>query len=47
MHLLPSAGALAATYLALLAAPIVTGRLAFGLIALLFLVTEALLVEAH
>ena len=39
--------ALAATPVALFSAPIIAGFLTFGLIALLYLVTEELLVEAH
>lgn len=46
MLLLP-AGALLAAPVAAMPAPVVTGFLAFGLIALLYLVTEELLVEAH
>lgn len=45
--LLLPAGVLAASPLALLSPAIVTGFFAFGLIALLYLVTEELLVEAH
>lgn len=44
--LLP-AGALLAGPVTLLPAPVLTGFFAFGLIALLYLVTEELLVEAH
>lgn len=40
-------GALLATPIALLSAPVVAGFLSFGLMALLYLVTEELLVEAH
>ena len=40
-------GAVLATPVAALSAPVVTGFLAFGLVALLYLVTEELLVEAH
>ena len=46
MLLLP-AGALLAAPVAAMPAPVITGFLAFGLIALLYLVTEELLVEAH
>ena len=46
MLLLP-AGALLAAPVAAMPGPVVTGFLAFGLIALLYLVTEELLVEAH
>ncbi len=46
MLLLP-AGALLAAPVAAMPAPVVTGFLAFGLIALLYLVTEELLAEAH
>ena len=46
MALLPI-GALLATPVALLSQTMITGFLTFGLIALLFLVTEELLVEAH
>ena len=45
--LLLPAGVLAAAPVALLSPAIVTGFFAFGLIALLYLVTEELLVEAH
>lgn len=40
-------GALLATPVALFSAPVVAGFLTFGLMALLYLVTEELLVEAH
>ena len=40
-------GAVLATPVAALSPPVVTGFLAFGLVALLYLVTEELLVEAH
>lgn len=40
-------GALLATPIALLSAPVIEGFLTFGLMALLYLVTEELLVEAH
>ncbi len=40
-------GALAASPIALLPSVYITGFLSFGLIALLYLVTEELLVEAH
>jgi ZIP family zinc transporter len=40
-------GALVATPVAALSAPVVAGFLSFGLMALLYLVTEELLVEAH
>ena len=47
LALLLPLGTLAATPVALLPAPVVAGFLTFGLIALLYLVTEELLVEAH
>lgn len=47
LALLLPIGALAATPVALLPAPVIAGFLTFGLIALLYLVTEELLVEAH
>lgn len=47
LALLLPLGALAATPVALLPAPVIAGFLTFGLIALLYLVTEELLVEAH
>lgn len=40
-------GALAAVPIAAMSPPVVKGFFAFGLIALLYLVTEELLVEAH
>lgn len=40
-------GAVLATPIALLSAPVIAGFLTFGLMALLYLVTEELLVEAH
>lgn len=46
MTLMPI-GAVLATPVTALSAPAVTGFLAFGLVALLYLVTEELLVEAH
>jgi len=45
--LLLPAGALLGAPVALLPGPVVTGFFAFGLIALLYLVTEELLIEAH
>ena len=47
LALLLPIGALLGTPIALLPDPILTGFFAFGLIALLYLVTEELLVEAH
>nr|WP_206069569.1 transporter [Novosphingobium olei] len=47
LALLLPLGTLAATPVALLPAQVITGFLAFGLIALLYLVAEELLVEAH
>jgi zinc transporter, ZIP family len=47
LALLLPIGTLAATPVALLSAPVIAGFLTFGLIALLYLVTEELLVEAH
>lgn len=47
LALLLPIGTLAATPVALLPAPVIAGFLTFGLIALLYLVTEELLVEAH
>lgn len=47
LMLLMPLGAVLATPVAALSAPVVTGFLAFGLVALLYLVTEELLVEAH
>lgn len=47
LALLLPLGTIAATPVALLSTPFVTGFLAFGLVALLYLVTEELLVEAH
>lgn len=47
LALLLPIGALAATPVALLPATVIAGFLTFGLIALLYLVTEELLVEAH
>ncbi|MBL8772225.1 MAG: transporter [Phenylobacterium sp.] len=47
LTLLLPAGALAAAPLGQLPAPMLTAFLAFGLVALLYLVTEELLVEAH
>lgn len=47
LALLLPLGALAATPVAALSAPIIAGFLTFGLMALLYLVTEELLVEAH
>ena len=47
LALLLPLGTLAATPVALLTAPVIAGFLTFGLIALLYLVTEELLVEAH
>ena len=46
MALLP-VGAVMAAPVALMSAPVIAGFLAFGLIALLYLVTEELLIEAH
>ena len=46
MALMP-VGAVLATPVTALSAPVVTGFLAFGLVALLYLVTEELLTEAH
>lgn len=46
MALMPIGAVLSAPVTAL-SAPVVTGFLAFGLVALLYLVTEELLVEAH
>lgn len=40
-------GALLGLPISTLSAPVVTGFFAFGLVALLYLVTEELLVEAH
>lgn len=47
LALLLPVGALMARPIGLLPGPVVTGFLAFGLVALLYLVTEELLVEAH
>lgn len=47
LALLLPLGALAATPASLLSPHVITGLLSFGLIALLYLVTEELLVEAH
>lgn len=47
LALLLPVGALMAGPIGLLPGPVVTGFLAFGLVALLYLVTEELLVEAH
>lgn len=47
LALLLPLGTIAATPVALLSAPVITAFLAFGLVALLYLVTEELLVEAH
>lgn len=47
LALLLPIGTIAATPVALLSAPVITAFLAFGLVALLYLVTEELLVEAH
>ena len=47
LALLLPIGMVAATPVALLTAPVIAGFLAFGLIALLYLVTEDLLVQAH
>lgn len=47
LALLLPLGTIAATPVALLSAPAITAFLAFGLVALLYLVTEELLVEAH
>jgi len=47
LALLLPIGALAATPVAAMSAPIIAAFLSFGLMALLYLVTEELLVEAH
>jgi ZIP family zinc transporter len=47
LALLLPVGALIATPVALLSAPVITAFLTFGLMALLYLVTEELLVKAH
>jgi ZIP family zinc transporter len=47
LALLLPLGTIAATPVALLSVPVITAFLAFGLVALLYLVTEELLVEAH
>lgn len=47
LALLLPLGTIAATPVALLSSPVITAFLAFGLVALLYLVTEELLVEAH
>lgn len=47
LALLLPLGTIAATPVALLSTPVITAFLAFGLVALLYLVTEELLVEAH
>ena len=47
LALLLPLGTIAATPVALLPSPVITAFLAFGLVALLYLVTEELLVEAH
>lgn len=47
LALLLPLGTLAATPIAMLPPQVITGFLAFGLVALLYLVTEELLVEAH
>lgn len=47
LALLLPLGTIAATPVALLSVPVITAFLAFGLVALLYLVTEELLIEAH